>query len=162
MQLDLRGIIELPGGKVAFDFTPDISKVIGGSIAKVKEPARAKGYVVNSAGILKFQSEIETVYLCVCARCLKEFDYPVKKAIEAIITEHGDGEDPDGYFLQGDSIDAEDIIVSELILSTENIILCKDDCAGLCHICGADLNKRKCDCRKETDPRLKVLEKLLK
>ncbi len=39
--------------------------------------------------------------------------------------------------------------------------LCKEDCKGLCPTCGKDLNEGPCGCKKELDPRLAVLAKLL-
>ena len=40
--------------------------------------------------------------------------------------------------------------------------LCRDDCAGLCSSCGANLNLSKCDCPSETiDPRWLELAKLV-
>ena len=40
--------------------------------------------------------------------------------------------------------------------------LCRKDCAGLCSLCGADLNQSHCDCnRTPGDPRLGVLADLL-
>jgi uncharacterized protein len=39
--------------------------------------------------------------------------------------------------------------------------LCKEDCAGLCTVCGKDLNQGKCVCtQEETDPRWAELLKL--
>ncbi|MCH7483784.1 MAG: DUF177 domain-containing protein [Chloroflexi bacterium] len=35
--------------------------------------------------------------------------------------------------------------------------LCRDDCAGLCPLCGADLNARPCNCQPETDERWDAL-----
>ena len=41
-------------------------------------------------------------------------------------------------------------------------ILCSEDCKGLCPRCGADLNQGPCSCvKKDVDPRLAVLAKLL-
>lgn len=161
MLLDLREIIELPGGKVPFDYNPDMSEAIGGSIAGFKESVRAVGSVANNAGMLTFSCELHAVCICVCARCLKEFDYPIQKTIKANVTEGGAGENPDGYFLQGDKINATEIIVTEFILDMDDKLLCREDCAGLCQKCGADLNSGKCDCPRETDPRLAVLGQLL-
>jgi uncharacterized protein len=40
-------------------------------------------------------------------------------------------------------------------------VLCRDDCAGLCPRCGADLNEGSCDCTDdEMDPRWAALEAL--
>lgn len=161
MLLDLREIIELPGGKVSFDYEPDMSQAIGGSIARIKEHVRAVGNVTNNAGLLTFKCDIDAVCVCACARCLKEFELPVRKSITANITESGAGENPDGYFLQGDQIDATEIIVTEFILDIGDKLLCREDCAGLCYKCGTDLNVDKCNCPKEVDPRLAILGELL-
>ena len=161
MLLDLREIIGVPGGKVPFDYEPDMSEAAYGSIVRIEKPSRAAGNVSNSAGVLTFSAIVDAKCVCVCARCLKEFEYPVHKQITADLTEGGEGENPDGYFLQGDKVDADEIIVTEFILDTDERILCSEDCAGLCENCGADLNEGKCFCKIEIDPRLAVLGQLL-
>jgi len=160
MLINLREIIGVPGGKVSFDFKPDMSDAAFGSLVRVKQP-RAAGDVTNRAGVLTFSANVDAVCECVCARCLREFEYPVHKQVTAYLTEEGEGEDPDGYFLQGDTIDAGEIIETEFILDTDEVILCGVDCAGLCEGCGADLNKAPCLCKKKVDPRLAVLGQLL-
>jgi len=161
MLLDLREIIELPGGKVTFDYEPDMTKVISGSIIGIKEPVRAVGKVSNNAGVLTFTADTQATCVCVCARCLKDFERDIHKQISVNLTEEGVGENPDGYFLQGDKIDATEIIVTEFILNIDDRMLCFDDCAGLCQKCGKNLNEGKCDCKKDIDPRLAILGQLL-
>jgi len=161
MLLDLREIIGVPGGKVLFDFEPDMSTAVSGSIIQVIKPARAAGNVTNTAGMLTFSANVDVTFVCVCARCLKEFEHLVHKHITADLTEGGEGENPDGYFLQGDKIDAEEIVITEFILDMNDTLLCKEDCAGLCQNCGSDLNNEPCSCTKEVDPRLAILSQLL-
>jgi len=160
MLLDLREIIGVPGGRVSFEFEPDMTECGFGSIVRVCRP-RAAGNVKNTAGVLTFSATVDAICHCVCARCLKEFDYPVHKLITADLTEGGEGENPDGYFLQGDKIDAGEIINTEFILDMDERLLCQDDCAGLCEDCGSDLNNEPCSCNKKIDPRLAVLGQLL-
>ena len=162
MLLDLREIIGVPGGRVAFDYNPDMSDATFGSIIGIKKPSRAAGNVANSAGVLTFSANVDAVCICVCARCLKEFEYPVHKHISAFLTEGGQGGgNPDGYFLQGDMVDVDEIIVTEFVLDMDERILCREDCAGLCEKCGSDLNDSECSCKKEIDHRLAVLGQLL-
>jgi len=161
MLLDLREIIGVPGGRVSFDYEPDMSEAAYGSVIRIKEPSRAAGNVTNSAGVLTFSANVDAVCICVCARCLKEFEYPVQKQVKAELTEGGEGENPDGYFLQGDKVDAQEIILTEFILDTDERILCREDCAGLCEDCGTDLNDGPCSCKAKIDPRLAVLGQLL-
>jgi len=161
MLLDLREIIGVPGGRVPFDYEPDMSDVPFGSIIRVKQPSRAAGNVANNAGVLTFSANVDAVCICVCARCLGEFEHPVHKQIKAYLTEAGEGENPDGYYLQGDKADINEIIVTEFVLDMDERFLCRDDCAGLCQYCGSDLNEGPCSCKKQVDPRLAVLEQLL-
>jgi len=161
MLLDLREIIGVPGGIVPFDYEPDMSEVHFGSIIRIKRPPRAAGNVNNRAGVLTFSANVDAICVCVCARCLNEFEYPVHKRIKVYLTEGGEGEDPDAYFLQGDKVDINEIIVTEFILDMDDRILCRDDCAGLCEHCGSDLNEGPCACKKQIDPRLAALEMLM-
>jgi len=160
MMLDLREIIGVPGGKVEFDYEPDLSDAVFGPIVQIEEPPRAAGSVVNSAGVLTFSANVDAVFTAVCARCLKEFEYPVHKRLSAYLTEE-EIDEPGRYALCGDKVDVDDIIVTELVLDLEPRLLCREDCAGLCEKCGMDLNEEKCSCKTETDPRLAVLGQLL-
>ena len=162
MFLDLREIIGVPGGRVTFDYEPDLSDATDGAIVQIREPSRAAGSVTNTAGVLTFSAIADVTCICVCAKCLKEFEYPVHQQINALLTEEGeDGGNPDGYFLQGDKVDADEIILTEFILNMDQRLLCREDCAGLCEKCGADLNEGQCSCKADVDPRLAVLGQLL-
>jgi len=161
MLLDLREIIGVPGGKAAFDFEPDLSDVPFGSIIRIKQPSRAAGSVKNSAGVLTFSANVDAKFICVCARCLKEFEYPVHRRIKAYLTEGGEGAGQDDYFLQGDKVDINNIIVTELVLDLDERLFCREDCAGLCQSCGSDLNSGPCSCLTQIDPRLAILGQLL-
>jgi uncharacterized protein len=40
-------------------------------------------------------------------------------------------------------------------------VVCRDECKGLCPVCGQDLNEAECSCeRKVVDPRLAVLKSI--
>ena len=161
MLLDLREIIGVPGERVRFDYEPDLSDADSfGSVIGVKAPVRAAGTVVNSAGALAFSADVDAVLLCVCARCLREFEYPVHKRISAYLAE-GESENPEVYSLQGDKADIGEIILTEFVLDMDQRLLCRKDCAGLCEKCGSDLNEGPCSCKAEIDPRLAVLGQLL-
>jgi uncharacterized protein len=161
MLLDLREIIGVPGGRVRFEYEPDLSDAESETGVRINQPPRAAGNVANNAGVLTFSAIVDAECICVCARCLKEFEYPVHQQISAYLTEGGeDLANPDGYFLQGDKVDADEVIATEFILAMDSRYLCREDCAGLCERCGADLNNGSCGCGKEIDSRLAVLKQL--
>jgi hypothetical protein len=59
-------------------------------------------------------------------------------------------------------IDLSEQIWESLVLSLPDQVLCRDDCAGLCPRCGADLNLGDCGCPPQgRDPRLQVLKDIL-
>ena len=50
-----------------------------------------------------------------------------------------------------DTIDITEDIRAELLLNLPANLLCSDDCAGLCPVCGANKNTTDCDCVIEED-----------
>lgn len=55
---------------------------------------------------------------------------------------------------KGKVIDLDPIVREQLLLALPTYPVCKDDCKGLCPVCGANLNDRECGCdRHVPDPR---------
>jgi uncharacterized protein len=66
------------------------------------------------------------------------------------------------HFFLGDEIDLLPYVEQAIFLTRPMKTLCKDDCRGLCPICGTNLNEKTCSCDKSPiDPRLAVLADLL-
>jgi len=161
MRLDLRDIINIPGAGVSFDYEPDLSDAVSGSVRGVRN-TRASGGVANRAGVLHFTADVDAVLECTCARCLKDFEKHVHTRVETTLSDREqDSDDPDKYLLEGDAVDADEIILTDFILNMDQRVLCREDCKGLCQKCGADLNEGPCACKKEIDPRLAALRRLI-
>ncbi len=47
-------------------------------------------------------------------------------------------------------VDLQELVMEQIFLSLPMRLLCREDCLGLCSECGANLNRKKCDCRKHT------------
>jgi len=162
MRLNLREIINIPGRKIDFDYQPDTTGLDFDSVAQVKSSLNAKGRIENIAGVLTLTATLTADFVCICARCLKEFDYHFDIDTTATIAEEQFDEDNfDIFLLDGDYIDLDEVIITAYVLNMEQRFLCSEDCKGLCDKCGKNLNEGPCDCRAETDPRLAVLGQLL-
>lgn len=162
MKLDLRDIIEVPGGAVAFETELDVSRLMFPAVSRYVEPPYAEGEVRNEAGVLHLRASIEAELICVCDRCGREFLSFKETDVDALVTESGEGADEaEAFELEGDRLDVSEALETAFILDMESKFLCKEDCRGVCEKCGRDLNEGPCDCRKEIDPRLAVLEQLL-
>jgi uncharacterized protein len=61
----------------------------------------------------------------------------------------------------GEVLETEPILLEQLQLNIPMKPLCRPDCAGLCPVCGADLNLGACACPERAgDPRLAALAAL--
>ena len=59
----------------------------------------------------------------------------------------------------GKTIDLDPIIREQVLLALPVSVLCREDCKGLCTVCGEDLNEKDCGCeRKVVDVRLAKLK----
>lgn len=47
---------------------------------------------------------------------------------------------------EGETIDLRAFLAQELLIGLPQHPLCSDKCAGLCPVCGGDLNRERCDC----------------
>ena len=75
-----------------------------------------------------------------------------------------DGTDPDELLVIRDSyLEADAAIMEEVALELPIYHLCREDCPGLCPRCGKRLADGDCGCngKKDVDPRLAILQKLL-
>ena len=86
-----------------------------------------------------------------CRRCLKELTYPLDAEIDVLFSADPDAaDDPSVYPLKEPvrTVDVREAVREELALAVEAFPLCREECAGLCSICGADLNAGPCGCAR--------------
>lgn len=116
--------------------------------------------ITNTGESIFVKGIINTVAKLKCSRCLEDFSLPIKVNIEEEFKE-GISKN-EGNFYEGDFIDLKDIFYQNIILSLPFKSLCKENCLGLCDVCGKDLNFEKCNCKKEeTNERFAPLKNLI-
>ena len=164
MLLGLSKIIDCPGQSVSFSTEVDLRDLRFGTCEPLKDPVRASGSVRNTAGVLVMTGSITTCIHGICDRCASDFDRDVNIPIDVVlVTEMANEENEDEWVfpLEGDSADLDDIVRTVFVLNLDSKLLCKEDCKGLCHRCGKNLNDGPCNCQKELDPRFAALKQLL-
>lgn len=68
-------------------------------------------------------------------------------------------EEADRVPIHGQEADLFALLQEQLLLALPGDALCKEDCRGLCQLCGQNLNERDCGCeRKIPDPRWAALK----
>lgn len=106
----------------------------------------------------------------VCSRCLQPGQAELSGPVELVFSPPQapaaeevrlGGDDLDLVFFEGDELDLAQALRDEIGLNLPMAPLCRAECAGLCPVCGRDLNQGRCDCRRDqVDPRWAKLAKL--
>jgi uncharacterized protein len=139
---------------------------------KLQSPARVTLRIDKIGPEVLARGNVGTRIELQCSRCLRSFvkDMDVNISVVYHPVEELRGEEKheikddelDMGFYQDDELDIHDLVTEQILLSVPMKPLCSESCKGICPNCGADLNAGTCTCeRKETDPRLEVLKKLL-
>lgn len=117
-----------------------------------------------------------------CARCLEPCTETLHEVLDLTLfpasAQHGEARDMgdpeqagddageelssttlNSGFYHGDKLDLRETLREILLLDQPMRLLCKDDCAGLCDLCGHNLNLGPCQCvRDNVDPRWQALK----
>ena len=90
-----------------------------------------------SSGIL-VKGNAGTNYDGVCGRCLENFKSEFENSDICLFYEE----------LFGAELDVTEDVRAALVVEIPINCICRDNCSGLCHICGNNLNKNKCNCQE--------------
>jgi uncharacterized protein len=126
---------------------------------------RRDGQDVVLQGRLKTKLEGE------CSRCLQPVEIPIAtefnekfvRAVSWAAEEQHElaAEDLNIAVFDGEGIELDDLVREELLLAVPVNVLCREDCQGLCPICGIDRNVSDCQCEvNEVDSRWQKLKEL--
>ncbi|MDR1117286.1 MAG: DUF177 domain-containing protein [Oscillospiraceae bacterium] len=164
MILSLTRIIEAPG-LLEFDYNMDLRDLEINYEKPFKNPVRVTGGVSNNAGIIELSCECESVVSYRCARCAEEAEGEFYLEIAVTLAERLENpdslENADVTLISNEQVDIDAVVRDAVILESDMVYLCKEDCLGLCPDCGKNLNEGGCLCGKKTDPRLDKLKELL-
>ena len=161
--IDLGRIFDIEGESLAFERQLDLSQVSQWGQRPFQSPVKVTGSVENRAGIVTLRCEASFVLTTICDRCLTQSDRPTVSRFEHVLARELNDEDNDDFIVVKDGLlDLDQLVTSDTLLELPIKALCREDCKGLCPICGANLNETTCGCGKQSiDPRLQVLQDLL-
>lgn len=99
-----------------------------------------------------------------CSRCLedvvRDYDIRINRTINVAKKEAylENASEPDEIsYIEDCTLDVDMLILDELYTILPINVLCKEDCKGICKVCGINLNKSTCDCDQTVpDPRMAV------
>ncbi len=160
--------LESAGRKFAHIYEPEELILDEESARLIETPqvsgsASRKGEEVRLRGQVTARAEVD------CDRCLKaivvpietEFDVTLIPAARYLEQERAELQEDDLLLsvYEGDSVDVDEIVREQILLALPARALCREECKGLCPVCGIDQNNNACACDvKETDPRWAALK----
>jgi uncharacterized protein len=109
---------------------------------------------------IEVDGTISADWATVCRRCLAD----VAGTAVAEVDELYQIEllDPDAYAIEDGQLDLVPLVRETVLLELDLERLCREDCAGLCSVCGVDRNTTSCDCDTSVrDERWAALEGFL-
>ena len=169
MLLDLSKI-RAPHVAVDEVYAPDLFRQ-SDDVYKIAEPVRLHLDIDKTGERFRLTGRVQTVIELSCSRCLEAFSWPLDTTFDLVYhpqsTNVGEGEreveeeDLSTAFYDNHQIDLDQLMREQFYLVLPMKPLCREDCRGLCPVCGTNLNRGSCDCKREwEDPRLAGLKAL--
>ena len=110
--------------------------------------------------ILSIRAEGQVAVWIPCSRCLEPVlvscpvDYDEEIDMKLSEEERIEALD-ESSFIQNKELDTDKLLHNEILINWPMRVLCKEDCKGICSICGKNLNHGTCDCdHTDLDPRM--------
>lgn len=154
LQVDLR---ELGRGPVETrGELPADSPAFHGLDIQLEGPVQVEGRLQDTGnGEYFWRGRISGTAQAPCRRCLAEVHYPFDVEASALYSSDPDAADnPEVQPLPATAtqIDLTEAVREEVALAVPPFLLCREECAGLCPTCGADLNAGPCGCTPPAEP----------
>ena len=135
------------------------------------EPAVVRGRASCKAGEVEVSGTLKAKVETLCARCLKPVAVPIssdfsERFVKAVSWRSEEQhelncEDLNLAVFDGEMIDLDQLVREEILLAIPTQVLCREDCKGLCAICGVDRNLTNCECEtRRVDSRWEKLKDL--
>lgn len=168
MLIDLRELLSGSKDETAYDAHIDMDVVDNGLVRYdiVKKSPFSIEAVKTDKNKLHITCSGEATLGVPCDRCLETVDVPISFDMDDMLefdSDNADEEQEEKDYIDGYNLDVDKLIFGELIVSMPGKVLCKEDCKGLCPVCGNNLNVAECGCDRDVlDPRMSVFKDILK
>lgn len=131
------------------------------------EPVHVKVNAVYGSGVYEVKGHLETIVTLKCSRCLNTYEMELSVPFRELFAEReglvSSEEEEDLHIVHENEVDLLPYVEEAIHLAIPFIPVCREDCKGLCPVCGVDRNTVRCECKQEKiDPRLAGLADLFK
>ena len=151
MLMNIKHILNISGTSEKLDFSVSQERLNEVQTCEFVSPVKVTGEIANHAGAVTLRMQIDFSLMVTCDRCLKRTIQNFSYQAEHIVVRSLESEEDEADYIvaRAESIDPEEIAVADLLLELPTKMLCREDCQGLCPVCGCDLNEMTCNCITE-------------
>ncbi|MBQ3201216.1 MAG: DUF177 domain-containing protein [Clostridia bacterium] len=143
--------IKLPGRVGTFSAAEQVADMeyLGQEIRFASPLAVEAEYVFDGKGF-SVKGSLSTSLHAVCALCAKEFEAPFTAEFEErFMRNPSEDAEEECYAFAGEELDISQMLSDTILLNMQPYSVCRQDCRGLCPVCGCDLNTAQCSCARE-------------
>lgn len=148
--------------------TMDVIRLKSGEYPVVSSgPVHVRAEHIRGKELL-IHADARLVAVIPCDRCLEDVRYEFvldsTKHVDVGLSDAELTEELDeSNFIDGYYLDVDRMLYQEILSEWPEKVLCREDCRGLCSVCGQNLNTGTCDCEDPgLDPRMSVVRDLFK
>ena len=168
MRLELENLAK--DGQFAHTYQPSELSLEDADLRLI-EPTEVRGRIRRKGDEVELTGSLKTTLETLCARCLKpvavplfaDFDERFTTSVSWASEEQHElaSDDLNLSVFDGTAIDLEQLVREQLVLERPAQTLCRENCQGLCPVCGADRNGVSCKCAaQQIDSRWEKLKDL--
>jgi len=163
MLFELKSVFQNEGEEKQVNYKLDIADIDIDGVFPFRTPIDVTATAMNRASLVSLTIRACFSYSRSCDRCSTDFTREMDMLFEHKLAQTLVDDGNDDYIETPDfKLELDDIVISDILLSLPQKNLCKDDCKGLCQICGKNLNEGDCSCdKREIDPRLEMLKQFM-
>ncbi|HEX5131597.1 MAG TPA: DUF177 domain-containing protein [Candidatus Krumholzibacteria bacterium] len=160
MIIDLRELLHA-SGRIEGAVLSHLDDPVGGDVVV---PCQVTVDYRFSQGMFYFHGSVAGEFATACHRCLAPVATRISGEFDLIVrrSEHeGEfGEDVMTLATHEHEVSIDPWVHETVVVNEPMIVLCREDCKGLCPTCGTDLNTGTCNCESGDDPRWDALRRM--
>ena len=154
--VNIKSILDDLGATTEVSGTFDLTRLlVGTEVFVFKSPVRFEVWITNTGTSVVSGGTVVGDAVATCSRCLCDFPLEIVGEVDGFYVFHGKEqgipEDQEFEFIDDDGvIDVLPSLMAALVLEAPYAPVHDEECAGLCSMCGADLNEGQCGCSDST------------
>jgi uncharacterized protein len=143
LRINARELLRVPGSTREIDAVLDAAD-LGIDDQRIAGPIEVDLDAVSTIDDVVVRGDIRLRWTAACRRCLTAVAGTAVVDVEEVY-QH-EVVDEEAFLIEGDQLDLAPAVREYVLIELPDGPVCRDDCAGICPVCGTDRNEGPCEC----------------